>query len=282
MKTLLEVLQLSADYLQKKGIKESRRQAEEMLCDVFGFNRVQLYIEFERPLNPTEIDQCRHRLMRRANGEPLQYIHGEVDLYNCKFLVNKSVLIPRQETELLVDKIVQRLSKLDLKKKSLWDMCCGSGCIGIALKKKFPELEITLSDFSQEALILARENAERNGVQVKILQGDLLQPFKDQKTDFFVCNPPYVSEKEYVDLDREVRDFEPRIALVGGEKGTEFYERLARELPMYLFPSAQVMFEIGSNQGEALQRVFAALPWRNQTVEKDWAGHSRFFFLEIE
>lgn len=282
MKSLLDVLKLSTEYLQKKGIADPKRQAEEMLCDLFGLTRLQLYLEFERPLNDSEMEQCRARLLRRGNGEPLQYIHGQVEFYNCTFIVNKSVLIPRQESEILIDKIVKRLSKLDLKGKVLWDVCCGSGYLGIALKKHLPDLDVSLSDISFEALEVAKLNAERNGVQVRLLKGDLLAPFGREKVDFFVCNPPYVSEKEYKELDREVRDFEPRIALVGGEEGTEFYERLARELSTYMNAHALAMFEIGTNQGDKLQSLFKGPPWKNQLVEKDWSGHSRFFFLEKE
>lgn len=280
MKSLLEVLTLSTEYLQKKGISNSRRQAEELLGDALGLDRVQLYINFERPLTEDELTMCRQRLGRRVQGEPLQYIHGEVDFYHCSFLVNPSVLIPRQETEILVDKIAQKLSQMDVNNKTLWDVCCGSGCIGISLKKRFPDLQVTLSDISSAALEVAKRNAERNGVQVDFVQGDLLAPFIGKKTDFLVCNPPYVAEGEYPALDREVREYEPRGALVGGPQGTEFYARLASELPSLLHPSAMVWFEIGQNQGEAIQRFFQSSIWKTANFEKDWSGHDRFFFLE--
>jgi len=275
MKSLLEVLTLSTEYLQKKGIPHARRQAEELVGDALGLDRVQLYVNFERPLTDDELSICRQRLGRRAQGEPLQYIRGEVDFYYCSFLVDPSVLIPRQETEILVDTIAQQLSKMDLKDKSLWDVCCGSGCMGISLKKEFPELRVTLSDISTAALELAQRNAERNGVQVEFVQGDLLAPFAGQKTDFLVCNPPYIAEGEYSTLDREVRDHEPRGALVGGPLGTEFYARLAVELPSHLNPSSMVCFEMGHSQRTALRKLFPSAHF-----EKDWSGHDRFCFLK--
>lgn len=278
MKTLQEILQASTEFLHKKGIKNARRQAEDMLCDLFSLDRLKLYMNFERPLTVEELAACRERLSRRAKGEPLAYIHGEVEFYHCKLKITPEVLIPRQETEILVDKIVQALSHEDLKNKRLWDICCGSGCIGIALKKRFPELQITLSDISPEALKVARENAEKNGVEVRFLQGDLLTPFKNEKADFIVCNPPYVSAKEYPNLDKEVLDFEPRLALVGGEQGTEFYERLAKELPAHLNPHAKVWFEIGYQQGDEILRLFG----HQGKLEKDWSNQDRFFFLENE
>jgi release factor glutamine methyltransferase len=130
---------------------------------------------------------------------------------------------------------------------------------------------VTLSDLSKEALQLAALNAKNNGVDVKILQGDLLEPFKGQKADWIVCNPPYISEEEYTHLDPSVRDFEPKMALVGGVKGTEFYLRLERDLAPFLNPGAEVFFEIGANQKEALQKIFP-----QAEIQPDWAGLPRY------
>ncbi len=282
MLSILDVLSLSTNYLKERNITYPRRQAENLLCDTLGLSRLQLYLDFERPLNEQELKYCRENLKRHSQGEPLAYIHGQVDFYSCSLLVTPAVLIPRQETEILIDKIVSFLDKKDLKGKSLWDVCCGSGCMGIALKKRFPELEITLSDLSSDALQVAAQNAERNNVKVNLLEGDLLIPFIGQKTHFFVCNPPYIAEHEYMSLDQEVQAYEPRLALVGGQKGIEFYERLATCLPAYLHPHSALWFEIGYQQGETVQTLFQGKPWCHQRIEKDWAGHDRFFFLENE
>ncbi len=165
------------------------------------------------------------------------------------------------------------ISKLN-PKGTLWDVCTGSGYIGISLKKKHPELTVALSDISPDALALAAENATLNHVDVEILQGDLLAPFKGRKADYFICNPPYISQSEYDNLDSSVRDHEPKLALLGGDRGTEFYERLARELPNYLNPGAKVFFEIGANQADAVKKLFP-----QGEVHRDWAGHPRFFTL---
>jgi release factor glutamine methyltransferase len=282
MQSVLEILSLCTTYLKERGVINPRRQAEELMSDALGIDRLQLYMNFERPLTEGELVICRERLIRRTKGEPLQYIRGHVDFYDCSILVSPAVLIPRQETEILVDKIVNYLKKQDIKEKSLWDVCCGSGCIGIALKKHFPNLEVYLSDVSPEALSLAAQNAERNGVKVHLKEGDLLTPFKGQKAHFLTCNPPYVKESEYVTLDREVQRHEPQLALVAGQRGIEFYERLAQELPGYLYPRAAVWFEIGQGQGEEVKALFKEESWKNQQVENDWAGHNRFFFLENE
>lgn len=282
MKTILEVLNLSANFLKGKRISNPRRQAEELLADALNTSRLQLYLEFERPLTEEELNECRRFLARRASGEPLPYIKGEVDFSDCKFTVNPSVLIPRQETEILVEKIAQELKTLGTENKTLWDVCCGSGCIGISLKRKFPDLRVCLADISAEALFVAKANALKNNVAVEVFEGDLLTPFANQKCDYFVCNPPYVSQAEFEALEHDVKAFEPRKALVGGATGLEFYERLSLELPKVLNPLGRGWLEMGKGQGEAILKMFLAKPWVNCRYEQDWSGHDRFFFLEIE
>lgn len=282
MKSILDVLTLSTAYLKDKGIEYPRRQAEDLIADALGLKRLNLYLDFERPLDDKELAVCRERLLRRGKGEPLAYIRGDTAFYGCDLILNSDVLIPRQETEILVDKIVKQLVELDLKNKVLWDVCCGSGCIGISLKKKFPELTVVLSDVSDKALQVAQQNAHRNNVDVELRRGHLLDPFKGEKAHFFVCNPPYISEIEYSTLDREVTQYEPKTALVSGETGLEIYQTLAKTLPSHLFPEAHLWFEIGYRQGEAIMSIFKDQFWKGQRVEKDWAGHDRFFFLENE
>jgi release factor glutamine methyltransferase len=282
MKTVLEVISLSADFLKRKGFQHPKREAEELLSDVLNLTRMQLYLDFERPLNEQELEICRKRLQRRIQGEPLAYIHGETDFYGCKLNLTSDVLIPRQETEILVDKVAKALSQQNLAQKELWDVCCGSGCIGIALKKKFPELTVVASDLSSKALDIAKQNAKQNGVDIIFLEGDLLVPFQGRQAHYFVCNPPYISEEEFHLLESDIKDHEPYMALVAGESGLEFYERLVLELPCYLHPSAKVWFEIGYHQGTALKDIFSDPHWKNQCIEADWSGKDRFFFLEIE
>jgi release factor glutamine methyltransferase len=282
MKNLIDVIKLSTDYLQKKGIQSPRRQAEELIADALKLKRLELYLQFDRPLSDAELDLCRSRLTRRANGEPSQYIRGEVEFLNCNIKVSPAVLIPRQETEILVDMIVKHLSQQDLKGKTLWDVCCGSGCIGIAIKKKLPDLNVILSDVSVDALKLSQENAQRNGVEVTCVQGDLLQPLEGKRTNFLVCNPPYVSESEFKNLTTEVSKYEPRLALVSGPSGLEFYERLADKLDGVLEPHGKAWLEIGTGQGAAVKQLFSKSVWNRCDFEQDWGGHDRFFFLEIE
>ncbi len=282
MRSLLEVLKLSSEFLQEKGIANYRREAQDLLSDALNISRVQLYIEHDRPLSDEELSKLRVRLQRRAKGEPGAYIHGSLDFFNCRIRVNPAVLIPRQETEILVDKIIRQLNQEDLANKVLWDICCGSGCIGIAIKKACPALRVIASDISGDALEVARRNSLENGVEVEFLQGDLLEPFEGLKSDYVVCNPPYIAEHEWSALEAEVREHEPRHALISGSTGLEIYQKLSAQLASYLKPHAKVWFEIGADQGKPVRSLFDHKPWKDLALERDWAGKDRFFFLEIE
>ena len=178
MKPVSEILTASTAYLEKQGVGRPRRLAEELLAAVLKLKRIDLYLQYDRPVVEEELTQVRDGVKKLAKGHPLEYLLGSLEFYGCQIRVDSRVLIPRPETELLVDLI---------KKKNptgvLWDLCTGSGCIGIALKKKLPHLEVTLSDLSQEALALASDNSRLNGVEVSLLQGDLLAPFQGKKTN---------------------------------------------------------------------------------------------------
>ena len=218
--------------------------------------RIDLYLQSERLLTEEELLRCQSALERRAMGEPVAYIIGHVEFADTTIYVDPSVLIPRPETELFV----QRLAAF--VEGDVWDVCTGSGAIGIALKKAFPQLCLTLSDCA--SLVLARKNAAHNKVDVTFLQGDLLEPF-DGMCDVLVSNPPYIID--YEKLDREVREFEPRLALEGGY---HFYERLAQEKKRV---RKWICLEVGAGMGASVVEIFGG-GW----IERDWAGHDRFFF----
>jgi release factor glutamine methyltransferase len=282
MKTLGEVLQLTITVFKDKNIERPRRTAEELLSHVLRMPRMDLYMQFDKPLQEEELSILRELVRRKVKAEPLEYLIGHVSFYGCTIEVSKDVLIPRPETEILLDKVCSRLKTGDLTGKVAWDVCTGSGCLGIGLKKALPQLTVSLLDISDSALLLARRNAERNSVHVECLQGDLLAACKGRKADILLCNPPYISKKEYEDLDVSVRGYEPKEALLGGEDGLLFYRRLALELPAHLRAGAYVFLEIGWKQGEAVRKLFSSPCWRNICIEKDLAGHDRFFFLEFE
>jgi release factor glutamine methyltransferase len=282
MKTLGEILTISAGFLKEKKCPRFRRAAEELIAHVLKLKRLDLYMLFDRPVQETELEILRPFLKRAAKGEPVEYIIGEVLFYHCQLSIGPSVLIPRPETEILVDLACRMLRTADLHQKNAWDLCTGSGCIGIAVKKANPDLCISLSDISEKALEIAAMNACRNDVQIEFLKGDLLAPFDGRKADFIFCNPPYISSEEFLTLDPSVKDYEPLEALIDGDDGLSFYRRLENELPSYLNPQAKIFLEIGRDQGKSVLNIFSRKGWKNRRVEKDWAGHDRFFFLEFE
>ncbi len=274
MKQLLDIIVRAETFLREKGVERPRREAEEVIADALGLRRIDLYLQFERPLIQEELERLRVVIQRRGRREPRAYIAGFVEFLDLKLKVTPDVLIPRPETEILVDKIYQTLKGEELKGKVLWDLCTGSGCIGLALKSKLPELTVVLSDVSEPALKIAQCNSI--GFDVSHRLGDLFAPFKSEQCDFFVCNPPYVTSDEYADLSPEVRDHEPPLALIGG---LSIYERIARELLPHLALNGRGWLELGNGQGSSVKKIFDALGYKTH-VEPDWAGHDRFFFLE--
>lgn len=232
-----------------------------------------LYMRYDQPLHDEELGALRELMKRAATKEPVEYITGELEFFGALFKTDQRALIPRVETELLVEYVARGLKG----NETVLDLCTGSGCIGISLKRKFPNLTVYLSDLSEDALNLARENAK--DVAVEILHGDFLTPFAGKKADVIVCNPPYVTEKEYLEIDASVRDFEPKMALVGGADGLEFYKKLASAHEA-LTPHGKLFLEIGCNQGNQLQKIFQSPFWTNGKLIQDLAGRDRFFSLE--
>jgi release factor glutamine methyltransferase len=278
--TVQEIIKRSTEYLQKQSITQPRLQAEEILADVIGLKRLDLYLNFDRPLQENELQICREHLQRRAKGEPLQYIRGQVEFLNCTIKVTPDVLIPRQETEILADKVIKSLSNIE-PGTTLLDLCCGSGCLAIAIKKRFPELRVVASDLSKEALAITKQNAQDNQVEIECVQGDLFENIHES-FDIILSNPPYIAEHEYDGLEREVRQFEPKQALISGPTGLEIYRSIEKAIKKYLKPKGQVWLEIGTDQGSKVLEIFDKGKWKAISLEKDWAGHDRFFFLENE
>lgn len=279
MKTLLEVLKLSTNYLEERGVPSARRQAEDLLSLALGLKRMDLYMSHDRPLGEVELDICRRYLARRGKREPLAYIHGEVEFFGVALHVTPQVLIPRQETEIMAAHCASILEK---SCGTLLDLCSGSGCLGISLKKRCPEWTVVLSDLSQDALDVAKKNAVRNEAEVEMCCGDLALPVKNRLFEACVVNPPYISNKDYESLEPEVRSHEPPLALIGGKTGLEFYEKLSIELSCVLKSGAKVWLEIGYDQAKSVGELFSKAPWKGLELHKDWSGKDRFFFLEKE
>lgn len=283
MKSIGEILLLAARFLKERGVEHPRRDVEELLASFLRCKRLDLYLHFDLPLEEKELEALRNAIKRRAKGEPLQYILGEMEFFGAQFLLSPAVLIPRPETEILVSIVAKCFCANEAQEQStiLWDLCCGSGVIGISLKKKFPWLTVVLSDLSKDALAIADQNANKNQVEVTLLAGDLFAPLVGKRADLIICNPPYISAGDFAQISPSVRDFEPKLALVGGEDGLVFYRRLAGEAPAFLNPGGRLYLEIGYDQGEAVSKIFSHEPWKAGRLEQDWAGKDRFFFVEI-
>lgn len=282
MNNIQFLLNKSISFLEIKGIKNARISSEYLLSHILKINKSDLYLHSDRFVSFDKEKEFNELINRRSKNEPLDYILGEINFYGCNFILNSNVLIPRQETEILVDMITNQLKLEDTNNKILFDICCGSGCIGISLKKKLENLKVYLSDISKNALNVAKKNAERNGVKVFFKNGNLLDPFKNLKADYIVCNPPYVSEEEFITLDDDVKNYEPKEALVAKDKGLEFYIRIEKEIFKFLNPKGKLFFEIGYMQKDDILNIFSTKKWKNKKVYQDFSGKSRFFFVEIE
>ncbi len=282
MKTVGEILKLSSEFLNKKGVGRSKRSSEELLAFVIGMNRLDLYLNFEKPLENHEIERLRALVQRAGAHEPVEYILGSTDFHHCHLEVTPDVLIPRKETELFVEIALDKMQKSEISVKTVVDLCTGSGCIAIAIKKARPDLRVIATDISEAALEVARANAKKNEVEIEFLQGDLTGPLEKNRVDFVLSNPPYVSTDEYGTLASSVRDFEPKQALIAGDRGLDYYKRLVVDVPGILNPGGGVLFEMGSTQGKDLQNIFLQALWKKKEVLEDYTGRDRFFFLEIQ
>jgi release factor glutamine methyltransferase len=269
---ILEVIQKTTPYFEKQGIESPRLTIELLLAHLLKKKRMDLYLEFERELDEATLARLREMVKRRVTGEPLQYITGEVDFCGLKFQVDKRVLIPRPETELLVETVAGR------NPRKIVDVGTGSGCIAIALAKKLPEAEITALDVSPEALEVARGNAALHQIEknIRFLESDLLEALPDGfVVDAIVSNPPYIADGELVKLPKEVRDFEPVRALAAGEDGLKVIQRLVMDARRILSPSGFVALEIGAGQRAAVEEIFGQQGLAVVEVVKDLQGHER-------
>jgi release factor glutamine methyltransferase len=276
--TILELVQWGKQFFEEKGVDSPRLTIELMLAHVLKMPRIQLYTAFDQLLLASELAALREMVRRRAKREPLQYITGEAHFYNLVLEVNASVLIPRPETELLVEFVLKRLPESPSNLRLL-DIGTGSGCIALALAKecanKKIEVQIEAWEVSEAALELARKNAERLDIaNVDFVQGDVLQTAPDGVFDVIVSNPPYISTAEMRELEPEVAQFEPRSALTDDGDGLQFYRRFAELFPSLLAPSGFFAVEMGFGQAAAVQGLFQAKGFAVE-VEKDLAGIAR-------
>ncbi|MFA7421209.1 MAG: peptide chain release factor N(5)-glutamine methyltransferase [Melioribacteraceae bacterium] len=276
MLTILEAIKLSTEYLEKKGIESARLNSELMLADMLNCKRLDLYLTFERPLKDEEVDKLRQWISRRGKNEPLQYILGKADFFGLQFEVDSSVLIPRPETEILVDHIIAQNkshSKLDVL-----DIGTGSGIIPIILAMNLPESNLTAIDVSSEAINLAKKNAVKHSVldRINFLNQDIFSTeFSAQSFDLIVSNPPYVALSEYLTLQKEIVDFEPKEAVTDEGDGLKFYSFIAEKAKLWLKDGGKLYFELGKGQFSFVEEKLKVQGYSNISVTKDLANIER-------
>ena len=275
--TVLEVLQSTTGYFRKRNIDSPRLNAEHLLAHVMGRKRIDLYLEFERRLPESELTPLRELVKRRGAGEPLQHLLGTVEFCGRIFRCDKRALVPRPETEQLVELLISRF-KSEIASSRMVDVGTGSGVIALTLAAEFPKAEVIGADISEDALMLARENAERLDLadRVRFLRSNLLKSVQPG-FDLIVANLPYVSTEDRENLSREVLH-DPEVALFAGARGDELVLQLIAQTPSWLRPGGMLAMEIGIGQSKALVAALAEKNYRDISTEKDYSGVIRFLF----
>jgi release factor glutamine methyltransferase len=273
--TVLDVLQSTTAYFKKRKIDNPRLNAEHLLAHVLGRKRLDLYLEFERELTESELVPLRDVVRRRGEGEPLQHLLGTVEFCGHTFLCDSRALVPRPETEELVELLKSEIQSLE---SEILDVGTGSGVIALSLAKEFPEAEIQAVDISEDALALARENAARLDLRdnVRFFKSNLLENV-DGVFDLIVANLPYIAAQDRHTLSREVLH-DPEVALFAGGQGDELVRELIGQTPARLRPGGMLALEIGLGQSEGLLSRLAEKNYRDICLKNDYSGKTRFLF----
>jgi release factor glutamine methyltransferase len=279
--TIKKLLEWMSGYFADKGVDAPRLSGELLLSHVLGCKRIEFYTSFDRVLEKAKLEQLHGLVKRCAEHEPVAYLVGRCEFYSLPIKVNSSCLIPRPETELLVERAIDFLRGREGEQVVL-DMCTGSGCIAVAIAKNFTDCHVTATDICDEALAVAQENVTAHGLgeRVRLLCGDLFDPIieglDEAKFDLIVCNPPYVTTTEMEALDKNVKDYEPHKALHAGQEGLDVYQRIAAEIEKFLKPDAALLLEIGYAQGKAVTELLEQTGIFSEVkVEKDRSDNDR-------
>ncbi|MGK9477203.1 peptide chain release factor N(5)-glutamine methyltransferase [Melioribacter sp. OK-6-Me] len=280
MLNILKAITLSAEYLEKKGVESPRLNAELLLADVLKCKRMDLYLQFDQPLKEVEIERYRELIRRRGAREPLQYILGYTEFYGLKFDINQYVLIPRPETELLVEKIIDLYK--DSKSLKILDVGTGSGNIAVTLGLNLNDVRIVAIDKSNEALQLARHNAEMHGIigSIEFIRKDIFDEylFHELQFDIIVSNPPYVSYNEYNKLQEEVARYEPDMAVTDFKDGLSFYRRITEMATQYLSTGGRLFFELGQGHAAEVASIMKNYDFINIEIIQDYQKIDRIIF----
>jgi len=278
--TILALLRWTTDYFAQRGVSEPRASAEVLLAHVLGTRRLDLYLRHDQPLTEAELARFKTLVQRRLTGEPTQYLTGHQEFWSLDLRVSPAVLIPRPETEVLLETVLDLIRRPDSPPvRWVLDLGTGSGALALALARELPEARVVAVDISPEALLLARQNARRHHVEPRLhlVRGDLCGPLKPGPGfQVIVSNPPYIPTADLPSLPPEIRDYEPRLALDGGPDGLAVLRRLAAQVHLHLAPGGLVALEVGLGQAPAVQALLAATAAYAATgCRPDYAGVDR-------
>jgi len=279
--TIQKLLNWITEHFTDKGIDSPRLSAELLLSSILAMKRIELYTQFDKAVDKQQLDRLHELVERASRNEPVAYLTGKTEFYSLELNVTPDCMIPRPETELLVERAIEFLRKRT-GKQFVCDLCTGCGCIAIAIAKNFANADIIATDISDAALNIAAKNVEKHqlGERIRLLCGDLFDAFVPQldvdKFDLIVCNPPYVSSAEFEKLDKNVKDYEPKVALFAGVDGLDVYRRIIKKVDQFLKPDTALMLEVGYNQGQAVRELLEqAGCYREITIEKDFHDNDR-------
>jgi len=277
--TIDQVLKWSKDFLESRDFETPRLDAEQMLSSALDLKRIQLYTNFQQPLTEIERSAFRAMLKRRSEGEPVAYILGKRDFFKHEFFVNEDVLIPRSDTEVVLEKTMEIFSARSEEAIEFMDIGTGSGCLAVSLAKEFPQWSGLASDVSEKALDIAKKNAAQLETEnLDFLCQDYLlekELFQQAKFDLMISNPPYICHSEAPDLEKDVKEFEPNLALYAAQDGLEFYQKLSKDAFKALRPEGWLVVEIGYLQAAAVKDIFEGAGLKNVKSFKDYAKNDR-------
>ena len=279
--TIQKLLTWITDYLTQRTVDAPRLSAELLLSSVLGLKRIELYTQYNQPVTQERLEQLRGLVKRAGLHEPVVYLVGKTEFYSMEFEVTPDCLIPRPETELLVQRAIEFLRRRS-GPQQVCDLCTGCGVIAVAIAANVPDARVVATDLSAAALGVAARNVAKHELQdhVELLQGDLFEPVIPQLDvtpfDLIACNPPYVSTVEYEALEKNVKDYEPRLALHAGDDGLDVYRRLCEQVGQFLKPGGILLLEIGYTQGPAVRELLErANAFAEIRVEKDLQKNDR-------
>ena len=286
VRTVMEVVRLSSGYLHEHGSASPRLDAELLAATALGVRRLDLYLQFDRPLDEVQLAAIRALVRRRGDGEPVAYITGEREFYGRPFAVSAAVLVPRPETETLVEVALLRMRAMSgaLRPPRVADLGTGSGCVGVTLAVEEPRAAVVATDLSDAALAVAAANARRHGVEerVELVAGSWAEPLRGREFDLVVSNPPYIPVAELASLAVDVRDHEPGLALDGGEDGLDAYRALLPSLAAILAPDGWAAVEIDIRAADAVSALSRQAFGGDLvvTVHNDLSGRPRVVTME--